>query len=386
MGRIAPDDRRRRHVRRGEEREALFAVEANDARRAAGAGEEVPAQAAGEVGDGQAERLQAGGPPLRDQRVRHHFQSLPGVHKPPVVAEALAGTLPQHHLLGESARLFRGERAPHKRGQLMEWQLRQCRGEPGQRIAAAFRGQEPRALKVHPASVPVKRRRGGYPSPVAAILCLDFDDTVVLDNTARQVFERFCAPRWHDFEAAYNRREITLEQYNAAAVDLIEAPRDEIEAFVRTVARPRPGIMELVDWATWHDWLVTVVSYGFDLYVDPVLDDLGLRRVARHCGRTRQGYRWRVNYLSPRGVVVEDGFKLAYAAAFKAAGDFVAYAGDGASDVAAARLAPAVFARDTLWARLKDEHPRIHPFETFHDVVTVLERDAEGWLATFAGA
>ena len=38
---------------------------------------------------------------------------------------------------------------------------------------------------------------------MAAILCFDFDDTITLENTARQVFERFAKPEWRGFEAEY---------------------------------------------------------------------------------------------------------------------------------------------------------------------------------------
>jgi 2-hydroxy-3-keto-5-methylthiopentenyl-1-phosphate phosphatase len=216
---------------------------------------------------------------------------------------------------------------------------------------------------------------------VPSIICLDFDDTVVLDNTARQLFERFADPAWRDRERDYHAGLLSVEQFNAAAFDLIdpEVTAEEMKAFVRQVARPRPGLGALIDWAHWNDWLVVVVSNGLDLYVDPVLDDLGFDRVARHAGRTQRGYRWRLHYYSPRGIEINAGFKISYAKAFRDAGDFVAYAGDGASDVAAARLAGAVFARDTLWERLKDEHPRIFHFETFDDVVAVLEREAAAW-------
>lgn len=219
---------------------------------------------------------------------------------------------------------------------------------------------------------------------MANILCLDFDDTIVLDNTMRQVLERFAPPEWRGLEQRYRRGEMSVEQYNAAALDLVGAEPEEIREYVRDVARPRDGVMELADWAHWHGWLMAVVSNGFDLYVDPVLDALGLDRVARHAGRARKEYRWRVRYYSPRGVEVQSGFKLAYAAAFKNAGDFVVYVGDGESDVEAAQLAPVVFARDTLWARLKDDHPRIYAFQTFHDVIAVLDREADAWLASFS--
>lgn len=219
---------------------------------------------------------------------------------------------------------------------------------------------------------------------MASIICLDFDDTIVLENTARLLFERFAAPSWREFESEYHAGRLTVEQYNAAAFATIEASREEMTAFVSASVTVRPGFLELVDWATWHDWLPIVVSNGFDLYVDTVLDGLGLDRVARHAGRTRREYRWQALYYSPRGIVLEDAFKLSYAAAFRSAGDFVAYVGDGASDVEAARLAPAVFARDTLLRRLAGAHPRLFPFETFHDIIAVLDRESEAWLASFS--
>lgn len=214
---------------------------------------------------------------------------------------------------------------------------------------------------------------------MANILCLDFDDTIVLENTARLVFEKFAAPTWRDFEASYHAGRLSVEQFNAAALGTVEASADELKEFSASAVTPRAGLLELLDWAHWNDWLVTVISNGFDFYVDALLDGIGADRVARHAGRTRFDYRWRVTYLSPRGIALEDGFKLSYAAAFQNSGDFVAYVGDGASDVPAARLAQAVFARDTLLSRLTGEHARLRPFETFHEVVEVLERESRLW-------
>lgn len=214
---------------------------------------------------------------------------------------------------------------------------------------------------------------------MANLLCLDFDDTIVLDNTARQLFERFADPAWRGFEDRYHAGGLSVEQFNAAALDLVEAPREEIVAYVGERARPRAGLLELYDWAHWNDWVVAVVSNGFDLYIDPIVDNLGLDRLVRHAGRTERGYRWRARYYSPRGIELQDGFKLAYAHAFRQAGDFVAYVGDGASDLAAASLAPVVFARSTLLEHLRDTREQVFSFETFDDVTAVLEREAAGW-------
>lgn len=207
---------------------------------------------------------------------------------------------------------------------------------------------------------------------MAKVVCIDFDDTIVLDNIARGVFERFASPAWREAEAEYHAGALSVEQFNARALALIEAPRDELVAFARAAARVREGFVHCIEWCQANGWQPVVLSNGFDFYVDPVLDDLGLDRIGRHRGRTRQDYRWTVRYLSPRGVDLADGFKLAYVQAFRAAGDFVAYVGDGASDVAAARLADFVIARSTLLATLQEEGREVHPFETFDDVVAVL--------------
>jgi len=214
---------------------------------------------------------------------------------------------------------------------------------------------------------------------VANIICLDFDDTIVLDNTTRQIHTRFAAPGWEEAERRRARGELTVEQANATAFATIEADEAEMREFAVSVARPREGFLELLDWAHWNDWMAVVVSNGYDFYVDAILDHLGVDRVARHAGRTMREYQWRVRYYSPRGIEIEDGFKLSYAAAFRGAGDFVAYVGDGASDVAAARLAPVVFARSTLLEELAGTRERVFGFETFGDVMEVLERDAGSW-------
>jgi 2,3-diketo-5-methylthio-1-phosphopentane phosphatase len=221
---------------------------------------------------------------------------------------------------------------------------------------------------------------------VAAVLSLDFDDTIVTNNVTHLLFERFAGPGWREADAAYKAGKLSVEESNAAAFAAVDigVSREDMAAFVLEVAGVRPGLLELADWAHWHGWQVAVVSNGFDIAVDAVLDHLGLDRIARHCGRTRRAYRWQVRYQSPRGIEIRERFKVAYVGSFLQAGDFVAYAGDGASDVEAASLAHAVFARSTLLERLSGARERVYPFATFHDVVAVLEQEAGAWLESFS--
>ncbi len=212
-------------------------------------------------------------------------------------------------------------------------------------------------------------------------ICIDFDDTIVERDIASQLLEQFAHSSWRELRERFGRHEITLEQYSAAALDLVDASHEEMVAFAMAAAAPRPGLLELADWADWNGWSIAVVSSGWDLYINPILDSLGAQRMARHCGRARFTYRWRLQYLSPRGIELNDGFKLSYASAFREVGDTLIWIGDGRSDAPSAALSDAVFARSVLWDEMRGTHERVFPFETFHDVREVLEREADQWPA-----
>jgi len=152
------------------------------------------------------------------------------------------------------------------------------------------------------------------------------------------------------------RRKLSDEQFHQRALDLVDATRDDLVAsYAKSPVHGR-ACSSLTDWCHWHGWLVAVVSNGFDFAVGTVLDDLKLDRIARHAGRTRFTYRWRVNYYSPRGVEVQDGFQLSYVTAFRSAGDFVAMVGGSGTASDAALQAADVFARDDLTERLGGAH------------------------------
>lgn len=213
---------------------------------------------------------------------------------------------------------------------------------------------------------------------VAAVLAFDFDRTIVENDLTEETLAAFGAP-----PDALDDGPHASEQRIAAAISQIEATAEQIEAFAAGHARVRDGFLQLTDWAHWHGWYTALVTPALDRWVDPVLDGLGLDRIARHRGRARFAYRWRAFYPSPRGVELEQGFSLSYLAAFRDAGDFVVRIGAAEEDAEAAEQAHAVFAHDGLLERLRGRHERLYGWETLGDVLRTLDRDGEGWLAAF---
>jgi len=211
---------------------------------------------------------------------------------------------------------------------------------------------------------------------MASVLWLDFEGVVVEAGLTDAIIAEYAV---QPPEGGTQGDEATL----AAALGQFEAPREEVESRVRELARLRPGLEELVGWAQWHGWLPIVVSTAPDVCVETVLEAPGFDRIARHCGRTRQVYRWRLTYASPRGVELEEGFLLSYAAALRDAGDLMVYVGAQPAGGEAARLAYARCASAPLGESLGEDE-RTFGFETLADVREVLEREGEGWRAAFA--
>ncbi|MCY4393462.1 MAG: hypothetical protein OXE43_15675 [Chloroflexi bacterium] len=211
---------------------------------------------------------------------------------------------------------------------------------------------------------------------MASVLWLDFEGVVVEPGLTDTIVGEFAVS---PPAAGTNGSETAL----AAAIGEFEAPREEVQSRVREVARLRPGFEELVGWAQWHGWLPIVVSTAPDVCVETVLEDPGFDRVTRHCGRTRQVYRWRLTYASPRGVELEEGFLLSYAAALRDAGDLVAYVGHEGAGRQAAGLAYASCTSGALRDSL-GEGERTFGFETLADVQEILEREGEAWRAGFS--
>lgn len=211
---------------------------------------------------------------------------------------------------------------------------------------------------------------------MASVLWLDFEGVVVEAGLTDAIIAEFAPtppPSGSD----------GTETALMAAIGQFEAAREEVEARVRELARPRPEFEDLLGWAQWHGWLPVVVSTAPDVCVETVMEDPRFDRVTRHCGRTRQVYRWRLTYASPRGVELEEGFLLSYAGALRDAGDLVAHVGRQAGGAEAARLAYATCTSGPLRDVL-GEADRAYGFETLGDVRELLEREGEAWRAGFA--
>src|SRR5512136_554630 len=113
-------------------------------------------------------------------------------------------------------------------------------------------------------------------APVArfAIFC-DFDGTVTIEEVSVGLLKRYAAGTWEAADSDLYSGRTTLRETMAREFCTLQAPREELESWVRTV-RLRPGFRELVEEAGRHGVPLTIVSEGLDFYIEAFLAHQGI--------------------------------------------------------------------------------------------------------------
>ena len=207
----------------------------------------------------------------------------------------------------------------------------------------------------------------------------DFDDTITVGNVSDAVRDEFSPVDWCPMEEEYVAGQYSVEESNIRQFGLITADRREIEEFVLGDVVVRYAFDEFVDYCRGEGIRLVVVSSGLDLYIQPVLHQLGLDDLEVFSAQTEvrpDGIR--VDYTDPSGSTITSGFKESYVRHFRSLGHTVACIGDGLSDVAPAVEADFAIARSTLQEHLTDRGVPHFAFETFSEVGGHLEEIRRG--------
>ncbi len=232
----------------------------------------------------------------------------------------------------------------------------------------------------------IRHPRDGTPlvaSSVVAhlLIAVDFDGTITMRDTLHVIVDAYgCPGEWDELEPALHVGEITVEQAMEQQFGAVSAPHDQVIELVLAHAGTRPGFTNLVSWAEHAGHRVVVISAGFRCLVDEVLRGLGvgyLEVVANDAVFTAEGCT--LVWSEDRGDTCEICGRRCKRHAIRARidADRLVYVGDGISDRCASLLADAVFARADLASWLEDQGVPFTPFDDFHDVIRVLERDLE---------
>ncbi len=206
---------------------------------------------------------------------------------------------------------------------------------------------------------------------------LDFDGTISPLDVGNELFRT-----WGSFEPLHGQLvagEITVAEYYNRSVHCLR-PELTPEALNQWALgfHVDPGFARIVSLARDNDATVTIVSDGFDAYINPLLSKSGVTPLPPI----------RCNILVHEGGRYSAKFPGAsescscYCASCKrnvvispvAEDDVVVYVGDGLSDVCAAEHADIVFAKHTLARECTKRGIPHHHYHTLSDVHIQLQR------------
>ncbi len=203
----------------------------------------------------------------------------------------------------------------------------------------------------------------------------DFDGTITDGIVSELIREDFGPPELRAMEEEYVAGKLSVEESNIRQFALVCAGSEEIEDLVLGGVVVRYAFDEFVDYCRGEGIRFAVVSSGLDLYINPILGQMGLDDLEVHSAVTDVSPNGiRVEYSDPAGCLISRGFKLSYLRHFKEQGHTVVYLGDGLSDIEPAQEADFVIARDSLEAYFRENDLPHFSFENFQDVAAHVEQ------------
>jgi HAD superfamily phosphoserine phosphatase-like hydrolase len=172
----------------------------------------------------------------------------------------------------------------------------------------------------------------------------DFDGTITLNDTFRNIAEKFAQGDWRAVDDQYVKGEITLEECLRRQGAMIGVSRSQIFELDQ-VTRFRSGFDELTEYCNTRRFPLVLVSAGLDFVIKHYLARDGLKDkvelLAAAARTTPTGIKFDFLKLKDKR---SRNFKDDAVRYYKTKADMVAYVGDGRWDLHALRAADLRFA------------------------------------------
>ncbi len=213
----------------------------------------------------------------------------------------------------------------------------------------------------------------GRPHP--AVLT-DFDDTAAVQNVAELLLNRFGDPDWKDVRQSFRDGHMDLKEYQEITFRNIQADRATMQSYVNEHANLRPYFRELWGFCQANDIPMAVVSQGLDFYIEALLEREGVGKVPVYAVNTEfhdGEISYQYNHAYP-GKESEGNSKGFVVKSFQDQGCHVFFAGDGRSDLEAARVADVIFAHSTLAKFCDDEGITYQQFDDFGGMLVSVQQ------------
>lgn len=205
------------------------------------------------------------------------------------------------------------------------------------------------------------------------VLC-DFDGTITNEDIGFKIIETFAGPGWLEIEEAYQRGEKGSREALEEIFALTRVTEHELQSFVEENFFVDPAFKEFLAYCERKNWPVTILSDGFDFYIDLFLGKyrLNVPYLANKLQVTDNRLQARFPFMSSHCGLCGN-CKLDFTRQKREQGAQVIYIGDGHSDMCAGQAADLLFAKGTLARHCQKENIPFIPYRGFHDILAALQ-------------
>ncbi len=208
----------------------------------------------------------------------------------------------------------------------------------------------------------------------------DFDGTISTDDIGNVLFRRYAGEAAVEIVQRYLAGEITAPEYYLAECNAVKnLSRTDLHELVDQCSID-PSFKEFVELCRVHEVPLTILSDGFDVYVERFLAQHGLghlRYFANHLDFVTEGSATRIvpsfpytDSECPRCAHCKRNHLLT----LSGDDDVLIYIGDGYSDRCPVRYADIVFAKRGLIRYCQEQNITYHEFRTFADVIVKMKQ------------
>ncbi|MDA0989027.1 MAG: MtnX-like HAD-IB family phosphatase [Chloroflexi bacterium] len=199
----------------------------------------------------------------------------------------------------------------------------------------------------------------------------DFDDTITVHDLGAALLKNFAADQsaWQKVDEDYHAGRISVEECQRRQFAHERVGENAVRDFAASTVEIRTGFSQVVDYCRNEGIRFVVVSNGIDLYIDAILENLGLADLERYSAQARITNKGiAVDYVDPTGLPLEEHFKIACLRHLQAGNQPIVCIGDSVSDIPPALEADHVIARSEMLDYFQRHQLPHFSFETFYDV------------------
>ncbi|BBW96943.1 2-hydroxy-3-keto-5-methylthiopentenyl-1-phosphate phosphatase [Geobacillus sp. FSL W8-0032] len=210
------------------------------------------------------------------------------------------------------------------------------------------------------------------------VLFCDFDGTITENDNIIAIMKQFAPPEWEALKDDILAERISVQEGVGKMFSLLPSSlKGEIVDFLRGTARLREGFREFAAWTKEQGIPLYVVSGGIDFFVYPLLDGIIERECIFCNGSDFSGATIRITWPYACDGECQNGCgccKPSLLRKLSRPDGYHVVIGDSITDVAVAKQADYVLARDFLLQKCQELGLPHAPFATFFDVMDHLQQ------------